>query len=127
MPLLDLFWTMCMFFLFFAWLWVLFSIFADIFRSGDLSGWAKALWSLFVVIVPWLGALIYLIARGSSMQDRALAAATQREQATRQYIQQAAAGNGHSSADELATLARLRDAGDITVVEYETQKAKILN
>ena len=127
MPLLDLFWTMCMLFLFFAWIWLVFSIFADIFRSADLSGWAKGLWSLFVVIVPWLGALVYLIARGSSMQERAMAQAAQREQATRQYIQQAASSNGHSSADELATLARLRDSGDITGVEYEAEKAKILH
>ena len=70
---MDLFWSMLWFFLFFAWIWLLITIFADIFRSDDLSGWAKAFWTIFVVILPWLGVLIYLIARGGSMQERAMA------------------------------------------------------
>ena len=73
MPLLDLFWAMLWFFLFFAWIWLLISIFADIFRSDDLGGWAKAFWTIFVVILPLLGVLVYLIARGGSMQERAMA------------------------------------------------------
>ena len=72
---MDLFWSMLWFFLFFAWIWLLITIFSDIFRSHDLSGWGKAFWTIFVVILPWLGVLIYLIARGGSMQERAMAMA----------------------------------------------------
>ena len=126
MPLLDLFWTMLWFFLLIAWIWLLISIITDIFRSDDLSGWAKALWTLFVIIVPWLGALIYLIARGDSMQQRAMRDATERQQATRQYIQEVASTGATSSADELTKLAQLRDSGVITADEFEAQKAKLL-
>jgi hypothetical protein len=126
MPLLDLFWTMLWFFLFIAWIWLLISIVTDIFRSDDLSGWAKALWILFVIIVPWLGALIYLIARGGSMQERAMRDATERAKAQRQYIQEVASTSGTSSAEELTKLAQLRDSGVITADEFEAQKAKLL-
>lgn len=128
MPLLDLFWTMLWFFLFFAWIWLLISVFADIFRSADLSGWAKAFWILFVVILPYLGVLVYLISRGGKMQERAAQDMAQREQATRHYIQEAAgsAGGGVSSADEIAKLAQLRDQGHLTDAEFAAQKAKIL-
>ncbi len=114
MPLLDLFWTTLWFFLFFAWIWLVITIFADIFRSNDLSGWGKALWTLFVVFVPWLGVLVYLIARGKSMGERSMQQAVEREQATRQYIQTVAAQNGHSTADEIAKLAELRNSGLLT-------------
>jgi len=124
-PLLDLFWAMLWFFLFFAWIWLLISIFGDIFRSDDLSGWAKAFWTIFVVILPWLGVLVYLISRGGKMQERAVAEMAQREQATKQYIQQAA-GSG-SSADELEKLAKLQSQGVISADEFAAQKAKILS
>jgi len=123
---MDLFWSMLWFFLFFAWIWLLITIFADIFRSDDLSGWGKAFWTIFVVILPWLGVLIYLIARGGSMQERAMAMAVQQEKAQREYIQQVSSSSGASSADELEKLARLRDAGTITAEEFAAQKAKIL-
>jgi type VI protein secretion system component VasK len=126
MPLLDLFWTMLWFFLFIAWIWLLISIITDIFRSDDLSGWAKALWILFVIVVPWLGALIYLIARGGSMQERAMRDATERAKAQRQYIQEVASTGAPSSAEELTKLAQLRDSGVITTDEFEAQKAKLL-
>ncbi|HET6686856.1 MAG TPA: SHOCT domain-containing protein [Jiangellaceae bacterium] len=126
MPLLDLFWTMLWFFLFIAWIWLLISIITDIFRSDDLSGWAKALWILFVIVVPWLGALIYLIARGGSMQERAMRDATERAKAQRQYIQEVASTGAPSSAEELTKLAQLRDSGVITADEFEAQKAKLL-
>src|SRR5262245_7959931 len=105
MPLLDLFWTTLWFFLFFAWIWLVITVFADIFRSNDPSGWGKALWTLFVVFVPWLGVLVYLIARGKSMGERSMQQAVERDQATRQYIQNVASQNGHSAADEIAKLA----------------------
>jgi len=123
-PLLDLFWTMLWFFLFFLWIWILISLFADIFRSDDLSGWAKAGWVFFLIFLPMLGALVYLIARGKSMQERAIADHAAREKAQRAYIR-SAAGSG-SSADELAKLADLRDKGVLTSEEFETQKAAIL-
>jgi type VI protein secretion system component VasK len=126
MPLLDLFWTMLWFFLFIAWIWLLIAIVTDVFRSDDLSGFTKALWILFVIIVPWLGALIYLIARGGKMQDRAMRDATERAKAQRQYIQEVASTSGTSSAEELTKLAQLRDSGVITADEFEAQKAKLL-
>jgi type VI protein secretion system component VasK len=126
MPLLDLFWTMLWFFLFIAWIWLLISIVTDIFRSDDLSGWGKALWILFVIVVPWLGALIYLIARGGKMQERSMRDATERAKAQRQYIQEVASTSGTSSAEELTKLAQLRDSGVITADEFEAQKAKLL-
>jgi hypothetical protein len=129
-PLMDLFWSMLWFFLFFAWIWLLITIFADIFRSDDLSGWGKAFWTIFVVILPWLGVLIYLIARGGSMQERAMAQAVAQEKAQREYIQQVSASGGGassaSSADELEKLARLQSSGVITAEEFAAQKAKIL-
>jgi Short C-terminal domain/Phospholipase_D-nuclease N-terminal len=126
MPLLDVFWAMLWFFLFFVWIWLLITVFADIFRSDDLSGWGKALWVLFVVILPYLGVLVYLIARGKSMQERAIAQSAEQEKATRRYIQEASSTGSASSADELAKLAQLRDSGVITADEFAAQKAKIL-
>ena len=126
MPLLDLFWATLWFFVFFAWIWLVITIFGDIFRSRDLSGWAKALWTLFVVFLPWLGVLIYLIVRGRSMEDRSVQAAAEREKATRQYVQSVAADDGASNADEIAKLAELRNSGLLTEDEFVAQKAKIL-
>ena len=126
MPLLDLFWATLWFFLFFAWIWLVITIFGDIFRSRDLSGWGKALWTLFVVFLPWLGVLIYLIVRGRSMEDRSVQAAAEREKATRQYVQSVASDDGASSADEIAKLAELRNSGHLTEDEFVAQKAKIL-
>jgi hypothetical protein len=118
---------MLWFFLFFAWIWLLITIFADIFRSDDLSGWAKAFWTIFVVVLPWLGVLIYLIARGGSMQERAMADAAAREKATRQYIQEVSSGGGGAStADELEKLGKLQSQGVITAEEFAAQKAKLL-
>jgi hypothetical protein len=125
MPLLDLFWAMLWFFLFFAWIWLLVTVVADIFRSRDMSGWAKALWVLFVIILPWLGVLVYLIARGQEMGERHMEDAMARERATQTYIRQAA-GTTTSTADELSKLAELRNSGVITNEEFEAQKAKML-
>lgn len=124
MPLLDLFWAMLWFFLFFVWIWLLISIFSDIFRSPDLSGWGKALWTIFVIVLPLLGVLVYLIARGSSMQQRAIDDAAAREKATRQYIQDVSGGG--STASELAKLDELRKSGVLTESEFSAQKAKLL-
>jgi hypothetical protein len=124
-PLLNLFWTMLWVFLFVIWIWILIYIFMDIFRSHDLSGFAKAMWVIFIIIIPIIGILVYLIARGGSMQQRALAQAQQQQEAFDAAVKQAA-GSG-SSADDLAKLADLKERGVITDAEFEEQKAKILN
>src|SRR6476661_2479811 len=104
--ILSIFWFM----LLFAWIWLLITIFADIFRDHELSGWGKALWALFIIVIPWLGALVYLIARGHSMNERARAQAQRQDQVFRQYVQDAT-GSQPSVADEMAKLADLRDRG----------------
>lgn len=124
MPLLDLLWAMLWFFLFIAWIWLLIMIITDVFRSDDLGGWGKALWVLFIAILPLLGTLIYLIARGSSMQQRAVKDVAAREKMTTDYIRSVAGGG--SAADELTKLADLRRSGAITEEEFAAQKAKLL-
>jgi type VI protein secretion system component VasK len=124
MPLFDLFFTMLWFFLFVAWIWVLISVYADIFRSEDLSGWGKAFWVLFALVLPALGVLVYLIARGGQMQERAMKRATEADRAAQSYIREVAAAP--STAEELAKLAQLRDQGVLSAQEFEAQKAKLL-
>jgi hypothetical protein len=123
-PLLGIFWTTLWFFLFFFWIWVLITIFADIFRSHDLGGFAKALWVIFVIFLPFLGVVVYLIARGQGMHERAAQRAADREQEFRGYVREAA--GGPDPADQLAKLADLRDRGVVTDAEFEAEKAKIL-
>jgi ABC-type multidrug transport system fused ATPase/permease subunit len=123
-PLLNIFWTMLEFFLFFLWIWLLIVVFMDIFRSHDIGGLAKALWVIFVIILPFLGVLIYLIARGGSMHERAVAQASQQQKAFDDYVKNTA---GSSSADELSKLADLKSKGVITDAEFEAQKAKLLS
>lgn len=125
MPLLDFFWAMILFFFWAAWLWLVISIYMDIFRSNDLTGWAKAGWTIFVILVPFLGVFVYLIARGRDMQERELDRTRQRQSATDHYIRSVASGNG-STAEELTKLATLRDNGTITAQEFDAQKRKIL-
>jgi hypothetical protein len=125
-PLLNVFWTMFEFFLWIIWIWILIWIFIDIFRSRDLSGWAKALWFLFVLFIPLIGVLVYLIARGSSMHERAVQDAQRQDKEFRQYVQQAAADTPASTADQLSKLADLRDRGVISAEEFEREKAKVL-
>jgi hypothetical protein len=122
-PLLDIFWTILEFFLWLVWIWVFVMVIFDIFRSHDLSGWAKALWVLFVAIIPLIGVLVYLIVRGGSMHERQAQQAQRQDEAFRSYVQQAASP---SSADQLTQLAELRDRGVITADEFEREKAKIL-
>ncbi len=124
-PLLGLFWSMMIFFLWVAWLILLFRVFADIFRSHDMGGWAKALWSIFVILLPFLGVFIYLIVNGKAMGERAAADAQQQQAAFDTYVRQTAGTTG--SADELAKLAALRDNGTLTDAEFAAQKAKLLD
>lgn len=125
MPLLDLFWAVLWISLWFLWIWLVISVFIDIFRSGDLSGWLKAIWCLFVLIVPVIGVLVYLVARGGTMQQRRADDIAARDAASRQHIREAA-GTGSSASDELAKLAQLRDQGVLSDDEFQSQKAKIL-
>jgi putative oligomerization/nucleic acid binding protein/phospholipase D-like protein len=126
-PLLNLFWTMLELFLWIAWFVILFRIIADIFRSSDLNGWGKAAWMVFIIILPFLGVFIYLIARGSKMHERDIQAQVARENAFRSYVQQTAAQtSATSAAEELTKLAALRDQGVLTESEFAAQKAKLL-
>jgi hypothetical protein len=125
-PLLNVFWTIFEIFLWVVWFWILITVFIDIFRSHDLSGWAKALWFLFVLFIPLIGVLVYLIARGGKMHERAARQAQQQDAEARRYIQQAAAEAPASTADQLAKLADLRDRGVITAEEFDREKAKVL-
>jgi membrane protein implicated in regulation of membrane protease activity len=123
-PLLGAFWTILEIFLWVLWIWILIYVFIDIFRSHDLSGWAKALWFLFVLFIPLIGVLVYLIARGSEMHERAARQAQQQDREFRSYVQQA--GGSQTTADQLTKLADLRDRGVITADEFEREKAKVL-
>jgi hypothetical protein len=125
-PILGLFWTMFMFFLWFAWIMLLFRVFGDIFRSDDMGGMAKALWSLFVLLVPFLGVFIYVMARGQAMSQRDLEEARDREASFRTYVQGAASG-GTGAADELSKLADLHARGVLTDEEFARQKTKLLS
>jgi hypothetical protein len=124
-PLLGAFWTVLWLFIWILWIILLFRVIADIFRSHDLGGWGKALWLILVVLVPFLGVFIYVIARGHGMAERDIQRAQRQEEAFRSYVQSAAAPGG-GTADELAKLAGLRDQGVITPAEFEAQKAKLL-
>ena len=118
----SIFWFMILF----AWIMLLFRIFGDLFSDHELSGWGKALWTVFLIFLPWLGALVYLIARGRSMNERALAQAQRSEQAFSQYVRQTAGAGTASTADELGKLADLRDRGTISEEEFRHAKAKLL-
>lgn len=129
MPLLDVFWTMMWFFLWVLWIFLVVRVVMDIFRSRDLSGWAKAGWLIFAIVLPFLGVFVYLIARGRSMADREVSEAKSRDEATRDYIRQVAHanGSGRGSADELAKLADLRDRGVISEADFQRGKEKALS
>jgi hypothetical protein len=122
----QVFWSMLWFFLFFIWIWLLMALFADIFRSPDLSGWGKALWVIFIIALPFLGILVYLIARGSEMQGRALHQAADHEAAFQAHVREVAGTTGAGAANELAKLADLRDRGVISDAEFQQAKAQAL-
>jgi hypothetical protein len=124
-PALSVFWTIVEVFLWVLWFWILIMVLIDIFRSSDLSGFAKAMWFLFVLFIPLIGVLAYLIIRGSSMHERQRREAQRQDQEFRSYVQEAA--GPRSPADELTKLAGLRDHGVITTDEFEREKSKILS
>jgi len=125
-PLLGVFWTMLWFFLWFAWIVLLIRVFADIFRSRDMGGGAKALWAIFVVLVPFLGVFVYLLARGHKMVDRDAADARSQDAAFQSYVKDVAGTGTNSTADELSKLADLHQRGVLSDAEFQAQKAKLL-
>ena len=126
-PLLNLFWTMLWLFIWILWIFLLVRIILDIFRSDDLGGWSKALWVIFIIILPFIGVLVYLIARGSGMQKRDVRDARAADQEMRE-LHPGSGGNAGapSTAEELSKLASLRDQGVLTEAEFDAQKAKLL-
>jgi hypothetical protein len=122
-PLLSIFLTMLEFFAFFVWIWLVISIFSDIFRSHDLGGFAKALWVILVIVVPYLGIFLYLIMRGGSMHERAVVQSQHQQEAFGAHMRHVA---GSSSADQLEKLATLKEKGFITDAEFESEKSKLL-
>jgi hypothetical protein len=119
----DIFWSIFWLFLMLAWIWVVISVLADVFRSRDIGGLPKALWVLFIILIPWLGVLAYIIVRGDKMQENQLESAKRFEDAQRDYIRNMA---GTSPATELEKLAALKAQGVLTEDEFATQKARIL-
>ena len=118
-------WDMLWFFLFLIWIWLLIVVFTDIFRSGDLSGWAKALWTILIIVLPYLGVFVYLVARGQKMHEHAAQAARQQDDAMRRYVQSVSTPDG-GAAGEIKRLADLRDKGVISEEEFQRGKAKAL-
>ena len=123
-PLLNTFWTILYFFVFFLWLMILFRVIWDVFRSHDLGGLGKAGWLFFILVLPFLGVFVYLVARGGSMHERDVRVAQTQDQELGSWVRRAASGT--STADELTKLADLRAKGAISEAEFDRAKAKIL-
>ncbi len=125
-PVLGVFWSMMIFFSWVAWIVLLFRVIGDIFRNHSIGGFSKALWLIFVIVIPWLGVLIYLLANGDDMGRRNVAQQQASQDAADSYIRETAGSGGGGSADELTKLAALRDSGVLTDDEFAAQKAKLL-
>jgi hypothetical protein len=126
-PLLDVFLTMLWFFLWILWIFLLFRVFGDLFRDDEVGGWGKAGWSVFVILLPFLGVFVYLVVRGHGMAEREVHSRIQAEQEFRAYVRDVASDGGSSGpAGELGKLADLRKHGDITADEYQRAKASLL-
>jgi hypothetical protein len=122
-PFLDVFWTIIIFFFWVIWIWIVIQVLVDVFRRHDIGGFAKALWVIFVVIVPWLGVLIYLIVEHDGMRERSVKQASAQKEQFDQYVREAAGG----SADDIAKAKQLLDQGAITQDEFDALKAKALS
>jgi Short C-terminal domain/Phospholipase_D-nuclease N-terminal len=121
-PFLNIFWTMIIFFAWLAYIWIVISVFTDLFRRDDIGGWGKAGWVVFVIVLPFLGVLVYLIAQHDGMRDRSLAQARSEKQAFDEYVRDAAGG----PATEIAQAKELLDRGAITQEEFDALKAKAM-
>jgi hypothetical protein len=122
-PFLDVFWTMILFFAWVAWIWIAITVFIDIFRRHDIGGWGKAAWVVFVIVVPFLGVLVYLIVQHDGMRERSMRQAEAQRTAFDQYVRETAGG----SAAEIAKAKELLDAGTISQAEFDAIKAKALS
>ena len=122
-PFLNILWTMIIFFAWVAWIWIAITVFVDIFRRHDISGWGKAAWVVFVIVVPFLGVLVYLIAQHDGMRERTVKQAETQQAAFDQYVREAAGG----SAAEIAKAKELLDSGAISQAEFEAIKAKAIS
>jgi len=121
-PFLDVFWSMIIFFFWVIWIWIVITVLIDVFRRSDIGGFAKALWVIFVVILPWLGVLVYLIVEHNGMRERSIKQAQEQKQQFDSYVREAAGG----SADQIAKAKDLLDSGAITQEEFNALKAKAL-
>jgi hypothetical protein len=122
-PFLEVLWTMIIFFAWVAWIWIAITVFVDIFRRHDISGWGKAAWVVFVIVLPFLGVLVYLIAQHDGMRERSAKQAEAQRAAFDEYVREAAGG----SAAEIAKAKELLDAGTISQAEFDSIKAKAIS
>jgi hypothetical protein len=122
-PFLDVLWTMILFFAWVAWIWIVITVFIDLFRRDDIGGWGKAGWVVFVIVLPFLGVLVYLIAQHDGMRERTVKQAQSQQQAFDQYVRETAGG----PATEIAKAKELVDQGAITQEEFEALKARALS
>ena len=123
-PFLDILWTMILFFAWVAWIYILVVVLMDVFRRRDIGGWAKAAWVVFMIVLPFLGVLVYLIAQHDGMAERQAEAVQQAQQQTDQYIRSVAGSDG--AADQIAKGKELLDSGAITQAEFDSLKARAL-
>ena len=125
-PLLEVFWTMVLFFLWVSWFWILISVVADLFSRHDIGGGSKALWTLFVIVVPFLGVFIYMVAQGRQMAERRLERARESEAAFGDYVRKVSTEGGDGGAAEIAKAKELLDSGALYQDEYERVKARAI-
>ena len=122
-PFLEFLWAMIVFFAWIAWIWIAITCFIDIFRRHDIGGWSKALWIVFIIVIPFLGVLVYLIAQHDNMRERSVKQAQEQQAAFDKYVKDTAGG----SAAEIAKAKELLDAGTITQEEFDSIKARALS
>jgi hypothetical protein len=123
LPFLEVLWSMLVFFVFVIWIWIAITVLVDVFRRQDIGGWGKAAWTVFIIVLPYLGVLVYLIAQHEGMRERSAKHAQAQHQAFDQYVREAAGG----SAAEIAKAKELLDAGTISQAEFDAIKAKALS
>jgi len=123
-PFMDLLWSMIIFFAWVAWIWILIVILTDVFRRHDIGGWTKALWTIFLVVIPFLGVLVYLVAQHDGMAERQQKDVQAQQDQFDSYVRQAAGTGGGGPASEIAKAKELLDSGAITQAEFDTLKAK---
>ncbi len=126
-PLLNVFWTMILFFAFMIWIWLLITIFADLFSRKDIGGWSKAGWTIFVLVLPLIGVLAYLISQSSAMAERRMAQVEASQQSFDSYVKSVAASTDGHGASEISKAKELLDSGAITREEFEALKQKALS